>query len=324
MALSIALAAICFGIAAYLCATAALGSFEGNAGKALRMILKDKRRRGHLARRGAGARSAGGAAAAGAKLPAGAPLCASASLARRPRLGAFERAVLRFVRLGPGRREALGKKLLRAGIGGSPEEYVARAAARALSVLACSPLFWALDIKLAALGCALLAAAIYYKRASDLDSRLKAVRADIEDELPRFVSVINYSMATDRDLTRTIGRYLRICKPSFRYDLELLFLELRGGNMEDALKRFDSRVDIPQLSSFVTGLIDAGRGVDQKTFFYLMEENMKQLFISNKRKELSRRPAKIKKAIIASGLCLFVLYLVPIGVQLARGFMMFE
>ena len=337
MAALVALAGILFGTAAYCCAMAALGGQEGNVGKALRMIRKDRRRGGRASAFGGGPGGGGrlpgkgrpgGAGAVGndpgQPRAGGALPCPNAASARRPRLGTVERIALRFVRLGPERREALGKKLLRAGFGGSPEEFCAIAATRALAVLACAPVFWALGVTLASLGCACLAASLYYKRFNDLDARLKAVRVDIEDELPRFVSVINYSMSTDRDLTRTIGRYLKICKPSFRYDLELLYLELKGGNAEDALKRFDSRIDIPQLSTFVSGLIDAGRGVDQKTFFYLMEENMKQLFISNKRKELSRRPAKIKKAIIATGMCLFVLYLVPIGMQLARGFALFE
>jgi CheY-like chemotaxis protein len=239
-------------------------------------------------------------------------------------VGFLARPLSGLIRLSPARREAVEKKLERAGSALCAEDFYADAAVRAIGVSLLAPLCALMGVPTAAVASAALGIGLYYKRIGELDTRLSRIRLEIADELPRFVSVLNYSMSTDRDLIRAIERYKKIAKPAFQYDLALLLLEMKGGNNTEALKRFDARIDIPQLSAFVSGLIDADRGVDQKTFFYLMEENMKQLFIENKKKELSRRPAKIKKAIIAVGMCLFLLYLVPISMQLIEGLRMFQ
>jgi len=238
--------------------------------------------------------------------------------------GLAKRALARLIILSPERRSVVEKKLYRAGYRATPELFYSDVILRASAVCLLAPALAFLDNKLAAAATVLLAVGLYYKWIGEPDARLKKIASSISDELPRFVSVLNYSMSTDRDLLRAIERYIKIAKPALRGDLELLLLEMKAGNYTEALKRFDSRIGNSQLSAFVSGLIDAGRGVDQKTFFYLMEENMKALFIENRKKELSRRPAKVKKAIIAVGLCMFLLYLVPICIQLAEGLSMFK
>ena len=232
--------------------------------------------------------------------------------------------LVRLVRISEDKKERVERKLKRAGFRYSAKEFYANAAAHAAYVFLLVPVFFMLNITVAAVACFALGITVYYKQIGKLEEVSRTIQLKIADELPRFVSVVNYSMSSDRDLIRTVEKYLRICKPAFRYDLELLLLEMKGGNSAEALKRFDLRVDIPQLSAFVSGLIDADRGIDQKTFFYIMEENMKQLFVENKKKEMTKRPAKIKKAIVAAGLCLFMLYLVPITLQLLESLKMFN
>ena len=263
--------------------------------------------------------------------PAGAPAGFQAGYfaAARPAqakgaYGFIIKAVSKFIVIPERRRAEIDKKLYRAGYNTRAEQFYAGVAVRALALSSLIPAFILLDIKIAAAGTAALCFGLCYKWIGEPDTRLRAVSEEIANELPRFVSVIGGSMATDRDLMRTVSRYIKIARPALRRDLELLLLEMKAGNYADALRRFDARIGNPRLSSFVSGLIDAGRGVDQKTFFYLMEENMKQMFIENKKRELARRPAKVKRAIIAVGLCMFLLYLVPICLQLIEGISMFQ
>ena len=238
--------------------------------------------------------------------------------------GMITRVFARFIFISGERREFIQQKLTRAGYKVKAEEFYAGVILRVIGVYMLIPLFILLYIKVAAAATIILGVGLYYKWIGEPDARLKHITAEISDELPRFVSVLNYSMATDRDLVRTINRYIKIAKPALKNELELLLLEMKAGNNAEALRRFDERIGLQQLSAFVSGLIDAGRGIDQKTFFYLMEENMKQFFIENRKKELSRRPLKVKKAIISVGLCMFLLYLVPICMQLINGLSMFK
>jgi hypothetical protein len=238
--------------------------------------------------------------------------------------GMLKTAFSKFVFLSAERRIAVDKKLARAGYNAKAELFYADVLLRVIAVYMSVPIFLLLNIKLAAACTVILGIALYYKWIGEPDERLKRINEEIGDELPRFVSVLSYSMTTDRDLARTAERYIKIAKPALRADLEMLILEMKAGSVGDALKKFDDRIGNPQLSAFISGLIDAGRGIDQRTFFFLMEGNMKQLFIESKKKELSKRPAKVKKAIIAVGLCMFLIYLVPICIQLGEGMSMFR
>ena len=238
--------------------------------------------------------------------------------------GRLKEFAAKFIILSEGRRSGVEQKLARAGYNVSAEAFYADVILRVLGVSLLAPALFILNVKIAAVGVVALCVGLYYKWMAAPDERLRALSAEIADELPRFVSVIGYSMTTDRDLMRTLERYLKIARPALRRELELLLLEMKAGNYAEALRRFDSRVGNAQLSAFVSGLIDAGRGVDQKTFFFLMEENMKQSFIENRKRELARRPAKVKKAIVSVGLCMFLLYMVPICVQLLGGMSMFR
>ena len=238
--------------------------------------------------------------------------------------GSLKKSLSKLIMLSDGRRAAVNKKLSRAGYSAPVEEFYADVILRVLAVMLLAPLFIMLDIKVAAAGTVFLGIGLYYKWIGEPDERLRRISAGIADELPRFVSVLGYSMTTDRDLIRTVERYVKIAKPTLRGELELLLLEMKAGNNAEALRRFDERVGNPQLSAFISGLIDAGRGVDQKTFFYLMEENMRRMFIENRKRELARRPSKVKRAIIAVGLCMFPMYLIPICMQLGEGLSMFK
>ncbi|MDR1439384.1 MAG: hypothetical protein LBJ10_05050 [Clostridiales bacterium] len=303
---------LCASCAAAAAAFLAISSFVAVSGAGGGRLLK-KLRRG-------GARAAG----TGDGRHAGAGAYAGAGARQAIKTGRLHRAIARMVRLSPGRRDSVARKLKRAGFRCSAEEFYADAVIDAARLVLLAPLLALANIGIGALAALALGASLYCRKLGAPDERLRAMGGEIINELPRFVSVINYSMATDRDLIRTIEKYLKICKPAFRYDLELLLLEMKSRNNAEALKNFDERIGVPQLSSFVSGLIDADRGIDQRTFFYMVDENMKQLFIENMKRELGKRPAKIRKAIIAAGLCVFVLYLVPIGVQLVEGFDMFR
>ena len=229
-----------------------------------------------------------------------------------------------FIVINGEKRKKLASALERAGMNTSVERYYAEALLISSVFCLCSAPFFYAGFGVAAFGTLALGVAVFFQKIGDVDVKLKRIRQEIIDELPRFISVINYSLSTTRDLVKILEKYLSICKPALKPDLQLLVAEMKSGNYSEALKRFDIRIGIPQLSAFVSGLIDTDRGIDQRTFFYLMEENMNALFIENKKKEIAKRPKKIRKAVISVGVCLFALYIVPIAVQLVDGLNMFK
>ena len=232
--------------------------------------------------------------------------------------------IARFIRMRREKRDRLSSALERTGLSVSAEEFYAEAILRGAALFLCAIVLMLIGAGAAAFSSFLLGIMVFLQKINDIEHRQKRIKSEIADELPRFISVINYSLSTTRDLLKIFEKYLNICKPAFKPDLQLLVAEMKSGNNSEALKRFDARIGIPQLSAFVSGLIDTNRGIDQRTFFYLMEENMNSLFIENKKKELAKRPRKIKKAIVSVGVCLFALYIVPIALQLIEGLDMFK
>lgn len=218
----------------------------------------------------------------------------------------------------------LAKDLERAGMKLTPAEYQAKAYVTAGLTIAASFLFVPLGMPILTMGVMLLGIMLFFKERQSLNEKLKKINGRILEELPRFVRTYNNSLKSSKDILRFMERYRKIAGDDFQYDLDILITELKTGNAEEALQRFDDRVNIPQLSTFISGVIGTSKGIDQQTFFYLMEQDMKILARENIKREIAKRPGKIKKATVAVGVMMFVLYLYPIFMDLKNGLGIFH
>ncbi len=104
----------------------------------------------------------------------------------------------------------------------------------------------------------------------------------------------------------------------------MLITEMKSGNIEDALRRFDERVNVSQLSTFISGVIGTSKGIDQRTFFFMMEQNMKVLFRENMKREMAKRPPKMKMAAFSVAICMALMYIVPMALQITSGLAIFK
>ena len=218
----------------------------------------------------------------------------------------------------------LAKDLERAGINLSPAEYFAKAYVTSGLTIAASFLFIPLGLPILTMGVMLLGIMLFFKERQTVGDKLKKINSHILEELPRFIRTYNNSLKSSKDILRFMEKYRKIAGDEFKYDLDILITELKTGNTEEALQRFDERVNIPQLSTFVSGVIGTSKGIDQETFFYLMEQDMKILARENIKREIAKRPGKIKKATIATGVMMFLLYLYPIFIDLKNGLGIFN
>ena len=228
------------------------------------------------------------------------------------------------MRIEPYENRKLDKDLQRAGINLSPAEYKAKAFVTAGLVVLFSFVFIPLGLTVITLLVMLLGVMLFFKERQAVSEKLKKINGRILDELPRFVRTYNNSLKSSKDILKFMERYQKIAGEDFKYDLDILITDLKTGNTEEALQRFDERVNIPQLSTFISGVIGTSKGVDQETFFYLMEQDMKILARENIKREIAKRPGKIKKATIAVGVMMFLLYLYPIFMDLKNGLGIFN
>ncbi len=218
----------------------------------------------------------------------------------------------------------LSGKLQRAGIALKPAEYKAKAFVTAGLTILGSLLFIPLGLTVVTLCMMLLGVMLFFRERQSVDEKLKKINRKILDELPRFVRTYSNSLKSSKDILGFMERYCKIAGANFKYDLDILITELKTGNMEEALRRFDERVNIPQLSTFISGVIGTSKGIDQQTFFYLMEQDMKVLARENIKREIAKRPGKMKVATVAVGVMMFLLYLYPIVLDLKNGLGIFQ
>ena len=230
----------------------------------------------------------------------------------------------KLMRIEPYESRKLEKDLQRAGITLSPAEYKAKAFVTAGLVIIFSFVFIPLGLTVITMLVMLLGIMLFFKERQAVKEKLKKINGRILDELPRFVRTYNNSLKSSKDILRFMERYRKIAGDAFKYDLDILITDLKTGNTEEALQRFDERVNIPQLSTFISGVIGTSKGVDQETFFYLMEQDMKILARENIKREIAKRPGKIKKATVAIGVMMFLLYLYPIFIDLKNGLGIFN
>ncbi|HWP51548.1 MAG TPA: secretion protein F [Clostridia bacterium] len=197
----------------------------------------------------------------------------------------------------------------------TPEVYAAQATVKAglvfLGVIPCllfspilSPVFVIIGI------------AVYFAESTKAEKRITARRQDIEYELPRFVSTLVQELKASRDVLSILEHYQKNAGKSMRNELAITTSDMRTGNYEGALTRFEARVSSAMLSDIVRGLIGVLRGDDGVVFFQMLSHDLKQLELQRLKRLAMERPPKIRKFSFLLLGCMLLLYMGVMGYQI--------
>ena len=224
--------------------------------------------------------------------------------------------ISKFIKLDRIKREKLRKDLERVDIQESPEMYYANAITISLLMCFGSLFLIPLGMKIITAAAFLLAIAVYFANVERVKEKIKETNEAIKRELPRFVRMYNHSRGDNIQFVDIAEKYRQIAGDKFKYDLDLLIMDLKTGNEENALLNFAERVNIPQMTSFVNVVLGAIKGDNVSVSLQLMEGEMKILARENKRRIMQERPGKVKRATIATGIMLLVMYFFVLGKDL--------
>ena len=86
--------------------------------------------------------------------------------------------------------------------------------------------------------------------------------------------------------------------------------DMKTGNYENALIRFETRIGSPMLSDVIRGLVGVLRGDDQRMYFKMICFDMRQIEQNNLKKEAAKRPKKIQRYSMMMLICIMIIYLV--------------
>mgnify|MGYP000851662806 FL=1 len=105
----------------------------------------------------------------------------------------------------------------------------------------------------------------------------------------------------------------------FKREIEITLADMRTGNYENALTRWEARIQSSMLSDVVKGLIAVIRGDNSTIYFQMLAHDFKQLEIQELKKEAVKRPGKIRKY---SGMmlgCMILMYIVIFVIAILQG-----
>ena len=216
------------------------------------------------------------------------------------------------------KRKRMLSTLKTVGINETPEKYIASVWIKTLLPIIISipislifPIIFPLTL--------VLAVRIYFKEIRIADERLIKEREKIEYEMPRFTRDISENLKSTRDVLGILERYKKTAGDSLRRELDITIADMKTGNYETALTRFETRIQSPMLSDVVRGLISVIRGDNSLVYFQLLSHDFKALELQRLKHEANKRPGKIKKYSFLMLACILLIYIVVIGISVVRG-----
>ena len=215
----------------------------------------------------------------------------------------------RYLRLDRLKRNKVQRALDIAGLQLTPEVYTARAWVTAGAVGLCAiPMAFLIPLLVPILiG---LAVALWFSTYYAAFDFVKKRRKLIEGEIPRFALTVGQSLENDRDVLKILTSYRRVAGKDFGAELDQTIADMKTGNYENALIRFETRIGSPMLSDVIRGLIGVLRGDDQRMYFKMITFDMRQIEQNNLKKEAAKRPKKIQRYSMMMLICIMIIYLV--------------
>ncbi len=157
---------------------------------------------------------------------------------------------------------------------------------------------------------------IYFSESNKAEKKIRARREEIEYELPRFVATLTQELQASRDVLSMLETYRKNAGAALKNELAITVADMRTGNFEGALTRFEARISSAQLSDVVRGLIGVLRGDDGVAFFRMLSHDMKQLELQRLKKLALERPPKIRRYSFLLLGCMLLLYMGVMGYQI--------
>ena len=204
-----------------------------------------------------------------------------------------------------------------AGLKMTPETYMAYAYLKAgsifLLILPALHVFPLLAIMLVLLG-----VMVYYKETRKAEELVREKREQIEGELYRFVSTITQELKNSRDVLSMLEHYKENAGEMFQKELDIVCADMRSSSYEAALTRFEARLNSPQLSDVVRGLIGVLRGDDGAVYFQMLTHDFKQAELQRLKAKAAKIPPKIRVFSFAMLLCFLATYFAIIGYEIIK------
>ncbi len=195
----------------------------------------------------------------------------------------------------------------------TPQAFVAEEKVKALLPFVLGLLFLPLGVPWLTLLMTLIGLASYFRSVQGIRKRVEKLNLEIESELPRLVEVLSFSFKESRDLVSAFDRYRPVAGNALGEELDRLILNLNTGSHEKALRRMDSRLNIPSFTALTAILCGVHRGVDQETSLLMLEQDLRARERERMRLTMESSPKRIKTASFILTVLMIFMFMIPIA-----------
>ena len=219
------------------------------------------------------------------------------------------------LRINEFKRMQLEIDLRSAGVNMSPEMHIANSIVKSMliGILAVPMLF---IFPLLSPIIVALAVMMYFKASKGVADKIKEKRRHIEYELPRFVSHIEKTLKHNRDVLYILDSYKNNAGDELKQELEITIADMRSGNYEAALTRFESRVGSSMLSDVTRGLIGVLRGDETDVYWAGLAVKFSDYQRQLLKQQAQKIPGKVKRLSMCLLFCFMLIYIVVIGMEI--------
>lgn len=232
-------------------------------------------------------------------------------------LGDLAMWISKRIRLNEFKRMQLEIDLRSAGVNMSPEMHIANSLVKAMLVgtLAIPVLF---IFPLLAPIVVALAVMMYFKASKGVADKIKEKRRRIEYELPRFVAHIEKTLKHNRDVLYILDSYQMNAGDELKHELSITVADMRSGNYEAALTRFESRVGSSMLSDVTRGLIGVLRGDETEAYWTSLAVKFSDYQRQLLKQQAQKVPGKVKRLSMCLLFCFMLIYIVVIAMEIVN------
>jgi Flp pilus assembly protein TadB len=159
---------------------------------------------------------------------------------------------------------------------------------------------------------------MYFKASKGVADKIKEKRRRIEYELPRFVSHIEKTLKHNRDVLYILDSYQKNAGDELKHEIGITVADMRSGNYEAALTRFESRVGSSMLSDVTRGLIGVLRGDETEAYWTGLAVKFSDYQRQLLKQQAQKVPGKVKRLSMCLLFCFMLIYIVVIGMEIVN------
>lgn len=204
----------------------------------------------------------------------------------------FSKVVAKYIPVGMLKKAELEKTLRSADIKLTPQEYIANAVVKSVVFFIAASICLFIN-KVLAIISLVFAGYTFYRAYAEAGKQSNKRKLEIEKELPRFVSYMSNSLKSNRNIIDIIDVYKANYYSVLTEELAKTVADMRTGNEEKALQRFEVRINSPLLSELVRGMLSSIRGNDMTIYFENLNYKLSSVWQQRLRAQALKKEPKV-------------------------------